>query len=146
MVENVLSKFRFAALGVLAGLLGCASVDKADLAAWTGQSVVALENHPFFAALPLVMTQTSDGTALRHYVEGANLGPCLGHRPDTRGMVDYSSYTEVASCLERLASCGHVFALRDGRVVRYAVAATGGAVCRTNESMRPRAGAPAPAR
>lgn len=141
-----MSKFRFAALGVLAGLLGCASVDKADLAAWTGQSVVALENHPYFAALPVVVAQTSDGTTLRRYVEGASLDRCLGHRRDGRSMVDYSTYTELASCLERLSSCSHVFALRDGRVVRYEVAATGGAVCRTNEAMRPRAGARAPAR
>ena len=35
---------------------------QADLDAWVGQPVAALETHPFFVTVPVVKTVSSDGT------------------------------------------------------------------------------------
>ena len=48
------------------------SVRQADLDAWVGQPVVALEVHPIFLTVPVVKTQASDGTEIWNYVNGSN--------------------------------------------------------------------------
>ncbi|MDO9504894.1 hypothetical protein, partial [Hydrogenophaga sp.] len=47
-------------LTLLIALAGCATVRQADLDAWVGQPIVALETHPVFLTIPVVKTVASE--------------------------------------------------------------------------------------
>jgi hypothetical protein len=86
----------FASLSLIAG---CATVQQADLDAWDGQPVAALETHPVFLTIPVVKTTASDGTEIWNYVNGIDLGRCAGGGGVYRTQLDYASYNQFMSSL-----------------------------------------------
>lgn len=128
---------RLAALATVA-LFGCATVQQADLDSWVGQPVSLLELHPLFLTIPVVKTQTSDGTEIWNYINGGNIGGCSGGGNVYVGKkIDYASYSSFSSCMSRFAACNNIFYIKDGRVVRYTPIGSGGAHCYTDERVRP---------
>ena len=126
-------------VSMLAALVmsGCATVRQADLDAWVGQPVVALETHPIFLTIPAVKTQASDGTEIWNYVNGANLGHCSGGGSIYGGKLDYAAYNKFSNCIQRFAACNNIFFIRDGKVIKYTPIGTGGAHCYTTEQLQP---------
>lgn len=118
-------------------LLGCATVRQVDLDAWVGQPVVALETHPIFVSMPVVKTVASDGTEIWNYVNGASVGQCSGGGTIWGAKVSYATYSQFASCMQRLAACNNIFYVRESRVVRYTPVGTGGGRCFTDERVQP---------
>lgn len=125
------------AASLVAVLVGCASVRQVDLDAWVGQPVAALETHPIFVTIPVVKTMASDGTEIWNYVNGANLGSCTGGGAVYGKQLNYTSYNQFASCVQRFAACNNIFYIKDGKVQRYTPVGTGGARCYTNEQVQP---------
>ena len=125
------------ALVLLTALAGCATVRQADLDAWVGQPVAALETHPFFVTVPVVKTVASDGTEIWNYVNGANLGQCSGGGNMWGKELNYASYNQFASCVQRFAACNNIFYIRDSKVLRYTPVGTGGMRCYTTEQLQP---------
>ena len=128
-----------AAIVLFATLAGCATVRQVDLDAWVGQPVVALETHPFFLTVPVVKTVASDGTEIWNYVNGANLGECSGGgNANVWGkQLNYASYNQFASCVQRFAACNNIFYIRDGKVQQYTPVGSGGMRCYTTEQLQP---------
>ena len=127
----------FAYLGTIA-LTACASVQQADLDSWAGQPTSFLELHPVFMTIPVVKTQTSDGTEIWNYINGGNIGGCSGGGNVYLGKkMDYATYSSFSSCMSRFAACNNIFFLKDGRVLRYTPIGSGGARCYTDERVRP---------
>ena len=124
---------------VLGGLLvaGCQTVRQEDLASWVGAPVSALDAQPFFLTRPMVRTITADGTEIRNYVNGANVGGCSGGGSVYSGTVDMATYQQYTSCVSRAAACNNIFYIKNGRVIRYTPIGTGGMRCYTNEAVRP---------
>jgi len=116
---------------------GCQTVRKADLDAWVGQPVIALETHPIFLTIPVVKTQASDGTKIWNYVNGANLGQCSGNGNIYTGTVDYAAYSKFSSCVQRFSACNNIFFIKNDRVVKYTPIGTGGARCYTTKESQP---------
>ena len=122
---------------LMTAVLGCATVRQADLDAWVGQPVAALETHPIFLSIPVVKTQASDGTQIWNYVNGANLGQCSGGGNIFGATLDYATYSRFSTCIQRFAACNNIFFIRDGRVVKYTPIGTGGMRCYTTEQLQP---------
>ena len=101
---------------LVAMLTGCATVRQADLDAWVGQPIAALETHPVFLTVPVVKTVASDGTEIWNYVNGANLGQCSGGGSVWGQQINYASYNQFTSCVQRFAACNNIFYIRDGKV------------------------------
>jgi hypothetical protein len=132
----------FAAFASLSLVAGCATVRQADLDAWVGQPVAALETHPVFLTIPVVKTTASDGTEIWNFVNGANLGQCTGGGSVYGRQLNYASYNQFASCVQRFAACNNIFYIKDGRVQRYTPVGTGGARCYTTEQLQPQSRGP----
>jgi hypothetical protein len=124
-------------LGLFAILSGCATVRQVDLDSWVGQPVAALETHPVFLTIPVVKTQTSDGTEIWNYVNGRNIGSCTGGGSVYAGRVDFATYNKFSSCVSGFAACNNIFYIRDGRIVRYTPVGSGGMRCYTDETVQP---------
>ena len=122
---------------VAASLSACLSVRQADLDAWVGQPVAALEAHPVFVTLPVVKTVDSDGTEIWNFVDGANIGRCFSASSDSSTQLAYGAYTQFSSCMQQFAACNNVFRIRDGKVLSYAPVGSGGIRCHTTERLRP---------
>lgn len=124
---------------VIASLLiaGCQTVHQEDLVAWEGAPVSALDAHPFFLTLPMVRTVTADGTEIRNYVNGANVGGCSGGGSVYGGVVNMATYQQFSSCVSRFAACNNIFYIKGGRVIRYTPVGSGGGRCKTYEQLRP---------
>jgi len=137
MEERTMQKVAFLSLVATSMICGCLSVRQADLDAWVGQPVVALETHPIFLTVPVVKTQASDGTEIWNYVNGSNLGQCSGGGSIYSGTVDYATYSKFSSCVQRFAACNNIFFIRDGRVTKYTPIGTGGMRCYTTEQLQP---------
>ncbi len=119
-------------------LVGCATVQQADLDAWVDQPVAKLEQHPIFLTIPVVKTKTSDGTEIWNYINGGNIGACSGGGSVAVGrQVDYATYSAFSSCMSRFAACNNIFYVQNGRVLRYTPVGSGGASCYTDERVRP---------
>jgi hypothetical protein len=114
---------------------GC--VSKEDLDAWQGVPVAELDKHPFFLTVPFVRTTASDGTEIRNYVNGQNVASCSGGGSIFKSTVDMASYSSFTSCMQRFQACNNIFYIKDGRVQQYIATGTGGAICMTNETLRP---------
>lgn len=126
---------------IIAGLLLLtACVREDDLRSWEGQPVSSLDLHPFFATLPVEVRRAADGTEMRNYVNGANIGSCFSNAQAN----SYGSYTVYATgssfCSTRFRACNNIFYIRNGRVIRYAPTPSGGAICMTDQRVRPVAG------
>jgi hypothetical protein len=129
------------AIGLAAlGLAACAGVREQDTAAWPGQPVAALEQHPIFVTMPVVKTQTSDGTEIWNYVNGRTIGGCTGSGVLT-GVGGFVTGTAFQSCMAQQAACNNLFYIKDGVVLRYAPVGSGGIRCYTHDFARPGAAA-----
>jgi hypothetical protein len=116
---------------------GCQTVRQEDLATWEGAPVSALDAQPFFLTRPMVRTVTADGTEIRNYVNGANVGGCSGGGSVYGGVVNMATYQQFTSCVSRAAACNNIFYIKNGGVIRYTPIGTGGMRCYTNEAVRP---------
>jgi hypothetical protein len=119
----------------LALVAGC--VNKGDLDAWQGVPVAELDKHPFFLTVPVVRTTASDGTEIRNYVNGQNVASCSGGGQIFKSTVDMASYSGFSNCMQRFRACNNIFYIKDGRVQQYIASGTGGAICTTDETLRP---------
>ena len=119
----------------LAFIGGC--VNKRDLDAWQGVPVAELDKHPFFLTVPFVRTTASDGTEIRNYVNGQNVASCSGGGAIFKSTVDMASYSSFSSCMQRFRACNNIFYIKDGVVQQYIATGTGGAICVTDETLRP---------
>jgi hypothetical protein len=122
------------AFAIAGAVSGC--VNKADLDAWKGVPVADLDKHPFFLTVPVVRTVASDGTEIRNYVNGQNVASCSGGG-FVGGPVDMATYSSFSSCMQKFRACNNIFYIKDGRVQRYVATGTGGAICYTDETVRP---------
>lgn len=129
-------------LALVVALSGCATVRQADLDSWVGQPVAVLETHPVFLTIPVVKTVASDGTEIWNFVNGANIGQCSGGGNVYGKRLNYASYSQFASCVQRFAACNNIFYIRDGKVQRYTPVGTGGARCYTTEQLQPHSRGP----
>jgi hypothetical protein len=129
-------RLRLILAAVALGLIG-GCVNKSDLDAWQGVPVVELDKHPFFLTVPVVRTTASDGTEIRNYVNGDNVASCSGGGSIFRSTVDMASYSGFSSCMQKFRACNNIFYIKDGRVQQYIASGTGGAICTTDESLRP---------
>jgi len=116
---------------------GCMSVRQEDREAWVGQPVTKLDLHPIFLTIPLVKTISPDGTEIRNYINGHNIGVCTGSSSIYGGTINYANYNAFSSCLARFAACNNIFYIRNGIVKQYTPIGTGGASCYTNDATRP---------
>lgn len=84
-------------------LAGCGSlvVRQADLDAWIGQPIAALEAHPIFLTMPVVKTVTSDGTEIWNFVNGADVAGCSGGASVYSGTVNFATYTTFSNCMAK---------------------------------------------
>ena len=130
---------KITAIACVSGLLlaGCLSVRPEDQAAWVGAPVTALDKHPVFLTMPVVKTRASDGTEIRNYVNGRNVGLCSGGGSLFRGTIDFASYNNFSSCMAGFAACNNIFYIKNGRVEAYTPVGSGGAQCYTDERARP---------
>ena len=132
-----MNKLELLFLAVIMAIFGCATVRQADLDSWVGQPILALETHPIFLTIPVVKTRASDGTEIWNYVNGVNVGQCLGGGSIYGGTVDYATYNRFSNCVQRFAACNNIFFIKDEKVVKYTPVGTGGARCYTTEKLRP---------
>lgn len=132
-----MAKTTFLAAITAVVIAGCATVRQADLDAWVGQPVAALETHPIFLTVPVVKTQASDGTEIWNYVNGRNIAQCSGGGSVYGKKISRASYDAFSSCIQSFAACNNIFYIKDGVVLRYAPVGTGGARCFTDERLHP---------
>jgi len=123
--------------GFSLAVAGCASVRPTDLQAWVGAPVSELDTHPIFLTMPVVRTQTADGTEIRDYVNGRNVQACAGSGSIFTSTVNAATYGQFSSCMQSFAACHNIFNIKDGRVTRYTPIGSGGARCYTDERDRP---------
>ena len=116
---------------------GCTAVHQEDLDAWAGRPVSDLEKHPVFLTMRVVRTTASDGTEIRDYVNGRNIAECSTGGTVFAGQVDFASYNNFTSCVQRFAACNNIFYVKNGIVERYSPIGTGGTRCYTDPSTRP---------
>jgi len=110
--------------GALVCSIGCyRTVHQADLDAWRGAKVEALEAHPVFAALPLDKRPLSDGRELWTYRE------CT-EKPAVVISGEYGTIVQPGSA----HCCSSQFFIRGGLVEEYRAVGA----CATDESLRPR--------
>ena len=122
---------RVAMLVLILGLAGCGTVRKADLDAWRGMPVAALDVHSFFSTVPLNRRVTSDGLEVRNYRNGRVSTDCFNN---TFGTGKHAFTT--TNCMDSETVCNNIFFIRDGVVLEYAPKGR----CRTDASLRPEPG------
>jgi len=115
----------------------CASVRSEDLIAWQGQPAAKLDTHPVFLTMPVEIRQLPDGTEVRNYVNGRNIGGCF----DSAVVTSFSSRAiygrGTTFCSESFAACNNIFYIKNGHVIRYTPVGSGGAQCFTDERVTP---------
>ena len=121
-----------------APLVGCATVHPEDTEAWVGQPLSVLEKQPLFLTMQVVKTQASDGTDIWNYVTGQGATSCIGDGTWFGGRrIGWGTYMSFTDCTSRVQACNNIFYIRDGRVQRVVVMASGGAQCSTDRRFRP---------
>ena len=118
-------------------LASCMTVRQADTDAWIGQPVASLEKHPIFITMPVVRTIASDGTEIRNYVNGRNIGQCSGGGSIFSNTIDFATYSRFSSCMSSFAACNNIFYIKNGRVIRSTPVGSGGAQCYTDDRFKP---------
>jgi hypothetical protein len=108
-----------------------------DLQSWVGAPVDQLDKHPIFLTMQAVRTRAADGTEMRDYVNGREVGSCSGGGSVYAGYVNMATYSRFSSCMQSFAACHNIFYIKDGTVTQYSPIGTGGAHCYTNEQLRP---------
>ena len=116
---------------------GCASVREADLLAWEGAPVAALDTHPVFLTMPVVKTIAADGTQIRNYVNGKNTASCSTGGTVFAGAINQASYNQFSDCMQSFAACNNIFYINNGVVTKYVPVGSGGIRCYTDETLRP---------
>ncbi len=116
---------------------GCQTVRQEDLASWEGAPVSALDLHPVFLTMPVVRSVTADGTEIRNYVNGTAVSSCSGGGSVFHGVLDANTYQQFSSCASRFPACNNIFYIKNGRVLRYTPVGSGGARCRTDQTLQP---------
>jgi hypothetical protein len=105
---------------------GCATVNQADLDAWKGAPVEALDTHSFFLTLPMHRTVSASGIEIRNYVNLREASDCGATRVGS---------TLLATCTATQIGCNNLFYIKDGRVLEYAPRGR----CKTAAFLRPEA-------
>ena len=118
-------------------LVGCATVNPADTEAWVGQPTSVLEKQPLFLTMPVIKTQASDGTDIWNYVSGQAATSCNQDGTLFGRRVGWGAYSGFTDCISRFQACNNIFYIRDGRVQRVVVQASGGAQCSTDRRFLP---------
>ena len=118
-------------------LVGCATVNPADTEAWVGQPVSVLEKQPLFLTMQVVKTQASDGTDIWNYVTGQAATSCNQDGTFLGRRIGWGTYMAFTDCTSRFQACNNIFYIRDGRVQRVVVMASGGAQCSTDRRFLP---------
>lgn len=151
----------FTVLVVALAAAGCATsllVRQADLDAWVGVPVVALDTHSLFLTIPVVRTVTDTGIEIRNYVNKQGVSSCFGNvqgsgQSNTRisgntpaagtGRVAGQAYTTSSAnfssfqnCSSRLVGCDNLFYIKDGKVIEYRPTGR----CFTNQTVQPQPG------
>jgi hypothetical protein len=119
------------------GLASCASVEEKHLDSWTGQPVAALEGHPNLVTLPVVRTITPDGTRLWRYVDGFDPVKCAEGNRIVSADINFKTYERFAVCMGQKSACNHVFYIKNSVIDRYALIATGNALCASSTKWSP---------
>ena len=115
-----------------------ACVRQEDLDSWQGVPVRALDAHPFFITLPVDVRRLDDGTEIRNYVNGRNIGSCTSNA-SVNAYGQYSlGVTGTSSCSSRFGACNNIFYIKNGIVQRYAPTGSGGARCFTDSRVTPK--------
>jgi len=115
------------------GLAGCASVQEKRLDRWTGQPIAALEGHPNLVTLPFVRTTMPDGTRLWRYVDGFDPLKCAEGNRIVSTDINFTTYERFSVCMGQKSACNHVFFIKNNVIDRYALIATGNALCRSTK-------------
>lgn len=126
---------RAALLFALAMMAAC-GVREQDVAAWPGQPVSALEQHPVFLTMPVVKTRTSDGTEIWNYVNSRTISSCTG-AGTLVASGGYVSGAAFQNCMASQAACNNLFYVKGGVVQRYTPVGSGGARCFTDDRAKP---------
>lgn len=121
---------------VILALAAC--VREQDLEAWQGVSVERLDRHPFFITLPVEVRKLDDGTEIRNYVNGANVGDCFNNASATSLGSPSVLVTGSSFCSTRFAACNNIFYIKNGIVQNYVPTASGGAACFTDSRVTPK--------
>ena len=132
-------RYLVAAILILA-VAACASVRQKNTDAWVGQPVAALDKQPVFLTMQRVSTRAADGTEIRNYVNGANVGRCAGSGTGmvfSGGDVPMATYSAFSNCMSRFAACNNIFYIKDGVVERYVPVGSGGMRCYTDARAKP---------
>jgi hypothetical protein len=115
----------------------CASAREADLQAWNGTPVAALDTHPMFRTMPVVTTIAVDGTEVGSYVNRGVATKCISGGPAARSPVDSATYGQFTSCMQHFPECNSIFHIKNGIVTAHTRIGTGSARCYPDESKRP---------
>ena len=119
------------------GLAGCASVQEKHLDRWTGQPIEALEGHSNLVTLPVVRTIMPDGTRLWRYADGSDPLKCAEGNRIVSTDINFKTYERFSVCMGQKSACNHVFYIKNKVIDRYALIATGNALCRSSEKWSP---------
>lgn len=103
-------------------------VKKADLQAWVGVPVEALDMHPLFISMNLEKRTTENGVEIRNYRNGGPENLCSGGAFST-GQNTFSN----TRCISRDVVCNNIFYIKDGKVLEYAPTGS----CYTDKTVRP---------
>lgn len=125
-------KYLVVVLAVL--IAGCATVRQSDLDAWVDMPVEALDTHPLFVTLPVVVTKTAGGVEVRNYANGMDVSRCSG-QARASGSRRYVTADAFSNCTHDRVVCNNIFYIRDGRVLEYAPTGR----CYTDSTVRPQA-------
>jgi hypothetical protein len=128
---------RLLRFAVLMALAGCATVHPEDTEAWVGQPVNVLEKQPLFLTMQVVKTKASDGTEIWNYVNGRDVASCNQDGTIFGRRVGFSAYSSFVDCTSHFQACNNIFYIKDGRVQRVVIMASGGAQCSTDQRFRP---------
>ena len=114
-------------------LASCAMVQQADLDAWAGAPVEALDTHSFFITIPMVRTRTESGIEIRNYANGGTVSQCFSSASASGNK--YVTANAFSTCSSDRVVCNNIFYIRDGKVLEYAPTGR----CRTAAFLQPEA-------
>lgn len=115
---------------------GC--VRQEDLDSWKGQPVAALDLHPLFLTMPVEIQRTADGTEIRNYVNGGEVGRCFGGATANSMGGMSVMVTGNSFCSTAFVACNNIFYIKGGKVLDYVPTPTRGARCMTDSRVQPR--------
>ncbi|MEX0829133.1 MAG: hypothetical protein WD032_02720 [Nitrospirales bacterium] len=133
--ENIGFLKQAMALATIFLALGCATtptVRQADLNAWAGVSVEALDTHGFFMTVPMFRTTTDNGTEIRNYAYGYDFQECFS-KAGANTIGDFVKEDAFITCSSSSIVCNNIFYLKEGTVLEYAPTGR----CDTDKKVQP---------